>query len=203
MSFLAGGRVVTGLVRGAFAFGRMCRPGRRVSQRISAPGEGDQALRQAAAERPNNHAPRRHRALLQDVIDAIPANIFLKDREGTWLLVNGAMSSTYGLTIEEMTGTTQRELSRRRGVPTAEVERFLASDRQVIDSGQPVFVAEEPRTINGRLHWVQTTKVPPRACDKSSSIWSETRSSSPPPARSSSASRPTRRATTAWSSMWR
>jgi PAS domain S-box-containing protein len=154
--FLARGLAIAGLVGGAFAFGRMW----RLVRRISAPRHSKQALQQEARERQDHHGPRRHRALLQDVIDAIPANIFLKDRNGTWLLVNRAMSSTYGLTIEEMTGTTQQELGRRRGVPPAEVERFLASDRQVIDTGQPVFVAEEPRTIDGRLRWVQTTKVP-------------------------------------------
>jgi len=158
VTLLARGLVVSGLIGGAF--GWMCRLRRRVSPRISEPGQSKQAVRQEAGERQDSHAPRRPRALLQDVIDAIPANIFLKDREGTWLLVNRAMSSTYGLTIEEMTGTSLRELGRRRGVPPAEVERFLASDREVIDSGQPVFVAEEPRTIDGRLHWVQTTKVP-------------------------------------------
>jgi two-component system, sensor histidine kinase and response regulator len=157
---LAGGLLVAGLLCGAVAARPIFRLDRLVRQLVRTRTPTGHALEGYRDNSHDNPTPRRQRALLQGVIDAIPANIFLKDRNGTWLLVNRAMSGTYGLTIEEMTGTTQQELGRRRGVPPAEVERFLASDRQVIDSGQPVFIPEEPRTINGHLRWIQTTKVP-------------------------------------------
>jgi PAS domain S-box-containing protein len=157
---LAGGLLVAALLCGAVAARPIFRLDRLVRQLVRALTPNSHTLREYGDKSQDNPTPRRQRALLQGVIDAIPANIFLKDRNGTWLLVNRAMSGTYGLTIEEMTGTTQQELGRRRGVPSAEVERFLASDRQVIDGGQPVFIPEEPRTINGSLRWIQTTKVP-------------------------------------------
>jgi PAS domain S-box-containing protein len=100
------------------------------------------------------------RALLQRIINEIPINVFIKDGNGTWLLVNHVTASSYGSTVEEMTGQTQHDMGRRAGVPYEEVEGFLASDRKVIATGEGVYVKEEPRTRHGKIQWLQTTKVP-------------------------------------------
>ena len=46
------------------------------------------------------------------------------------------------------------------GFPQTEVERFLEADQRVIDSGESMFIAEEPFTSKGRTRWLQTTKAP-------------------------------------------
>jgi PAS domain S-box-containing protein len=100
------------------------------------------------------------RALLQRIINEIPINVFIKDGNGTWLLVNHVTAGAYGSTVEEMTGKTQYEVGRRAGLSYEEMDGFLASDRKVIATGERVFVSEEPRTRHGKIQWLQTTKVP-------------------------------------------
>ena len=100
------------------------------------------------------------RALLQRIINEIPINVFIKDGNGTWLLVNHITARAYGSTVEEMTGQTQYEVGRRAGLSYEEMDGFLASDRKVIATGERVFVSEEPRTRHGKIQWLQTTKVP-------------------------------------------
>jgi PAS domain S-box-containing protein len=100
------------------------------------------------------------RALLQRIINEIPINVFIKDGNGTWLLVNHVTANAYGSTVEEMTGQTQYEMGRRVGLSYEEMDGFLASDRRVIATGERVFVSEEPRTRHGKIQWLQTTKVP-------------------------------------------
>ena len=53
-----------------------------------------------------------------------------------------------------------QEMGQRLGLPQAEVERFLEDDQRVIDSGESMFIAEEPFTTHGPTRWLQTTKVP-------------------------------------------
>jgi len=100
------------------------------------------------------------RALLQRIIDASPTLIFIKDREGTFLLANQTMATVYGLTAERMTGMTHMEIGRILGAPDGEVQRLLEADQRVIDSGEAVFISEHPLTTHGRTTWLQTSKMP-------------------------------------------
>jgi signal transduction histidine kinase/DNA-binding response OmpR family regulator len=50
---------------------------------------------------------------------------------------------------------------RALGLSTEELEHFLADDREVIDTGRPKHIPEEPLTTpDGRTIWLETTKVP-------------------------------------------
>ena len=100
------------------------------------------------------------RALLQRIIDASPTLIFIKDREGTFLLANQFMAKTYGLTAERMTGMTHMDIGRLLGAPEGEIQRFLDADQRVIDSGEVVFVPEQVLTTHGRTTWLQISKMP-------------------------------------------
>jgi PAS domain S-box-containing protein len=100
------------------------------------------------------------RALLQRIIDASPTLIFIKDREGTFLLANQFMAKTYGLTAERMTGMTHMDIGRILGAPEGEIQRFLEADQQVIDSGEVVFIPEQVLTTHGRTTWLQISKMP-------------------------------------------
>ena len=123
--------------------------------------EMNDRLRREAAERESAQSSLgAHHSLLQAVIDASPTLIFIKDRDGIWILANQTMADIYGLTAQQIVGMTHQEMGRRLGLPQAEVERFLEDDQRVIDSGESMFIAEEPFTTNGRTRWLQTTKVP-------------------------------------------
>src|SRR5713101_6748297 len=100
------------------------------------------------------------RALLQRIIDASPTLIFIKDREGTFLLANQFMAKTYGLTAERMTGMTHMDIGRLLGAPEGEIQRFLDADQRVIDSGEAVFIPEQVLTTRGRTTWLQISKMP-------------------------------------------
>ena len=100
------------------------------------------------------------RALLQRIIDACPTLIFIKDREGTFLLANQTMATVYGLTAERMTGISHMEIGRILGAPDGEVQRFLEADQRVIDTGEAVFIPEQVLTTHGRSTWLQISKMP-------------------------------------------
>ena len=134
---------------------------RLVAARTREQSETNERLRREATERESAQSSLgAHHSLLQAVIDASPTLTFIKDRDGIWILANQTMADIYGLTAQQMVGMSHEELGQRLGLPQAEVERFLEDDQRVIDSGQSMFIAEEPFTSGGRTRWLQTTKVP-------------------------------------------
>jgi len=102
-------------------------------------------------------AVEKERAFLRQVIDAVPGFIIVKDREGRFELANRFIADAYGTTVENMIGKTDADFS-----PTGEeVERFLADDREVMDTLRPKLIAEEKITYAGdEERWLSTVKVP-------------------------------------------
>ncbi len=100
----------------------------------------------------------RQQMLLQKVIDTDPNLIFVKDYDGRFLLANGAAAEIYACSIEALVGRTDADFNAN----AAEVEHFLRVDREVMESGESRFVAEEPVTnpATGQTRWFQTIKVP-------------------------------------------
>ncbi|MBN2303462.1 MAG: PAS domain-containing protein, partial [Anaerolineae bacterium] len=98
------------------------------------------------------------RNFLRQVIDLDPGFIFAKDEQGRFTLVNKALADAYGATPQQMVGKYDEDFNPIR----EETTRFRADDREVIQTRQPLFVAEEPVTnaVTGETHWYQTTKVP-------------------------------------------
>ena len=134
---------------------------RLVCARTDELSEMNERLRWEAAEHESAQSSlSAHHSLLQAVIDASPTLIFIKDRDGTWVLANQTLADTYGLTGPQMVGITQQEVGQRLGLPQAEAMRFLEADRLVIDSGESMFIPEEPFTSHGQTRWLQTTKMP-------------------------------------------
>lgn len=96
------------------------------------------------------------RSFLRNVIDVSPNMISVKDYDGRFVLVNPSVATMYNTTIDALIGKTDADFSHTQN----EVEDFLAADRMVITSGQMLF-AEKPFTNpTGKVHWLQTTKVP-------------------------------------------
>src|SRR5688572_13898604 len=134
---------------------------RLVSARTRDLSEMNERLRQEAAERERAQSSLgAHHSLLQTVIDASPALIFIKDRAGIWILANQTIADIHGLTAQQMIGMTHQQVGECFGLPQSEVQRFLEDDQRVIDSGESMFIAEEPFTTTGPTRWLQTTKMP-------------------------------------------
>jgi len=96
--------------------------------------------------------------LLRQVIDADPSLVFVKDRDGKFVLVNKAVADIYGTTAEAQVGKTDADFNSNK----EEVEHFLRDDRAVMDSRRPKVVTEETVTnpTTGATRWFQTVKVP-------------------------------------------
>ena len=97
------------------------------------------------------------RAIMSELIDNLPDNVFIKDTEGRIILNNVAHRRLLGRQkLEEVSGKSDREFF----APEL-AERYMADERSIIESGRPLVNYEEP-TIDpeGRLHCYLTTKAP-------------------------------------------
>jgi len=79
---------------------------------------------------------------LRQIIDANPSLIFVKDWNGRFVLVNQATAQVYGTTVESLVGKTDADFNPN----VQEIAHFLRHDRDVMSSGQPKIIAEEPVT---------------------------------------------------------
>lgn len=97
------------------------------------------------------------RAFLRQVIDAVPSMIFVKDREGRYLLGNQALAQCYGTDIQHLIGLTDAYFN-----PNAdEVAHFNQDDLEVISTGKSKLILDEKAThADGSLHWYNTVKIP-------------------------------------------
>ena len=94
---------------------------------------------------------------LRTVIDLVPDLVFVKNREGEYLLANEATAAAYGLTPDEVEGKSEGEI-----IPDADDSAaFRQDDLEVIESGEPKNVGEETlTTAAGETRILQTTKIP-------------------------------------------
>ncbi|MFW9992835.1 MAG: PAS domain S-box protein [Candidatus Odinarchaeota archaeon] len=104
---------------------------------------------------------------LREIIDLVPHYIYAKDMEGRHILVNKAVASSYGLSPEELTGKTYGDLVHHldggflKERLMEQYRQFLAEDREVMESGETLFIPGETVTaINGERAVFQTTKIP-------------------------------------------
>jgi len=94
---------------------------------------------------------------LRTIIDLVPSSIFVKDINGVFLAVNKSTSDFYGLDIYNMIGKNQKDLV----LSLDRLEKMLQQDRQVIERGEPMEIAEEQYTDHkGNVLWQKTVKVP-------------------------------------------
>jgi PAS domain S-box-containing protein len=95
---------------------------------------------------------------LRRIIDTDPNLIFVKNWDGKFVLVNQAVADLYGTTVEDLIGKGDADFNPK----AEEVERFLMADREVMASGSPELIPEEPVSSGkaGGTRWFQTLKVP-------------------------------------------
>ncbi len=94
----------------------------------------EQQLRTALEQHEQQSAMLHHvEVLLHGIIENTPAAIFVKDREGRFLLVNDRVAEMLHSTTEQMLGQKDSDL-----FAADVVERWRANDRQVLETGEPV-----------------------------------------------------------------
>lgn len=94
---------------------------------------------------------------LRQIVDLVPDLIFVKNREGKYLLANKATAEAYGLTPEEVEGKLEADI-----IPSVDdSEEFRTDDVEVIESGEPRKIPEEElTTADGERRILETTKIP-------------------------------------------
>jgi PAS domain S-box-containing protein len=99
-----------------------------------------------------------HQRFLRQVIDTNPHLVFVKDRDGRYVLVNQATAEFYGTSVEQLLGKRDEDFNPN----SEEVDRFLRVDREVMSSQQMKVIPEEPATDarTGRTRWFRVVKVP-------------------------------------------
>jgi PAS domain S-box-containing protein len=97
--------------------------------------------------------------LLRTLIDGLPDNVFVKDRQSRFLINNLAHVRTLGATRpEEVIGKTDLDI-----FPVELANQYYEDEQALMKSGQPLNREEtgvNPHT--GEKRWLQTTKVPLR-----------------------------------------
>jgi PAS domain S-box-containing protein len=104
------------------------------------------------------------RNLLHTVINASPDWIFIKDQTHRFCLVNQAYASLFQVSPEELVGKTDLDVGIPeelvKGNPEKGIRGFWPDDQEVMESGEPKYIAEEPALVNGRPLVLSTVKVP-------------------------------------------
>jgi PAS domain S-box-containing protein len=115
---------------------------------------------EAAARRQAEREATRQLQLLRTLVDAIPDSIYVKDKDGRFLLHNAANRRLLGLAPgDEGAGRTVHDFPATR----ANAAAYTADDQAVVAGGQAVINREEAFTQpDGSTGWFLTTKVPVR-----------------------------------------
>lgn len=107
------------------------------------------------------------RNFLWRVIDTVPNYIFVKDKEGKYVMVNKALADIYSTTPKKMIGRSDRDFVQDNEAGKLESDKFDKDDIKVINTKQTIFIPEESYTMkDGNIRWFQTTKVPLDSPDK-------------------------------------
>lgn len=96
------------------------------------------------------------------VVDAVPDLIFIKDRDGRFVVCNHAMANALGAeSVEAIIGRTADDFH-----PADKAKRYAADDRAVIREGRLILNREEEHTqASGTSHLLLTNKIPLRDND--------------------------------------
>ncbi|MDD1621328.1 MAG: PAS domain S-box protein, partial [Methylococcaceae bacterium] len=105
----------------------------------------------------HQEALQRERAFLRQVIDAVPSVIFVKDREGRFLLGNEALASSYGTSTDYLIGLTEESFNSNAD----ELTFFYRNDLDVMSSRKSKVIPDVKVThADGSVHWYNTVKIP-------------------------------------------
>lgn len=105
-----------------------------------------------------------HADLLQQLMDNTPDNIFFKDRDHRFIMINQANARWFGFrNPQEAIGKTDFDLFEKAFAQQAKMD-----EDSIMESGEPMLGDEEQTIHNGKMVWGHVTKVPLR--DKKGNI---------------------------------
>ena len=103
---------------------------------------------------------------LRNVLNSSLSCIYVKDKEGKYLLANKAIADLYQTNPEEMIGKKDKDFSDRAILKPTEAEFFEDIDKNAIDTGEKQIVPCESFTYDdGTRHYFYTTKIPIKYSD--------------------------------------
>jgi len=99
----------------------------------------------------------KERDILRALIDSLPENIFIKDRQSCFLAVNKAEMANNGAdSAVEVVGKTDFDF-----YPPEEASQYFADEQEVLRTGKPLAGHEElQHDAAGNTRWMLTTKAP-------------------------------------------
>ncbi len=104
---------------------------------------------------------RKNEDFLRTIIDLLPSCVIIKNRDGKIILANEKTAAFYGPGVNDMVGRFEYEYAGLHRSNPVEIEKFLADDRKVIDSGNAMTIADEQFTLrNGEVHAFHVSKIP-------------------------------------------
>lgn len=92
---------------------------------------------------------------IQAILDNAPLIIYVKDLQGRYLLVNRQFRQIFGLTDDMVIGKTVADIDGKK----SSTERYIAADRQVIETHKPVELEDVLHLPDGDRHLL-TIKFP-------------------------------------------
>ena len=102
-------------------------------------------------------ALRANQERLRQTINLVPHQIFLRDSDGRFILVNEAVARSYGTNVDELQGKNLRDVH----LKVQEVETFLEEDAEVLKTDRGLHIPEQPFTHqDGTVHLLDTRKIP-------------------------------------------
>ncbi len=117
----------------------------------------ERALRASeSVQREDRKALERATRFLDSIVEHIPDMIFVKEREELrFERINRAGEVLLGTSREELVGKNDYDF-----FPAAQADFFQAKDRETMDGGAVVDIAEEPIETKQGRRWLHTKKVP-------------------------------------------
>ncbi len=94
-----------------------------------------------------------NRKLLIDILNKVPAKIFVKDENGVFIIVNSAVASIYNKTPEQIIGTSDYD-----NHPNEDVDSWRKQELEIIELGEKSYLHLEK--VKGKPHYLNTTKMP-------------------------------------------
>lgn len=99
--------------------------------------------------------------ILQQIFDSSPNCMYIKDRNGNYLIANRTIADLYQTTPEEMIGKSDAHFVEQAVLKPFEASFFEDMDKKTIETKEKQVIPSEPFAWNdGTIHYFQTTKLP-------------------------------------------
>ncbi|MGE5246905.1 MAG: PAS domain-containing protein, partial [Verrucomicrobiota bacterium] len=97
---------------------------------------------------------------LRVLLESSPYFLAIRDANGVILMASKRLADYYGIAADRMIGVPQAELHRAAGLAQEDLEQIIASDREVIETGEPRFGLEKMAHPDGKVRWYRYSRLP-------------------------------------------